>query len=45
MQLFRMQRKKGQFVSSKVSSDEVSASSVWNATQGSGQDESTQETL
>ncbi|KAH7518749.1 GATA transcription factor 24 [Ziziphus jujuba] len=41
----RMQRKKGQFVSSKVSSDEGSPSSVWNATQGSGQDESTQETL
>ncbi|PON71822.1 GATA transcription factor [Parasponia andersonii] len=41
----RMQRKKGQFTSSKASSDEVgSASSVWSGTQGSGQDDGTQET-
>uniref|UniRef100_A0A5B7ANI1 Putative GATA transcription factor 24 n=1 Tax=Davidia involucrata TaxID=16924 RepID=A0A5B7ANI1_DAVIN len=40
----RMQRKKGQFTSSKAISDEVgSASSDWNGSQGSGQDE--QETL
>ncbi|XWS63081.1 hypothetical protein CRYUN_Cryun06bG0066200 [Craigia yunnanensis] len=40
----RMQRKKGQFTSSKAISDEVaSASSGWNGTPGSGQDE--QETL
>ncbi|KAA8545666.1 hypothetical protein F0562_020883 [Nyssa sinensis] len=36
----RMQRKKGQFTSSKAVSDEVgSPSSDWNGTQGSGQDE------
>lgn len=37
----RMQRKKGQFTSSKASSDEVGggASSDWNAAHGSGQDE------
>ncbi|XP_022744765.1 GATA transcription factor 24-like isoform X2 [Durio zibethinus] len=41
----RMQRKKGQFTSSKVISDEVaSASSGWSGT-GSGQDENMQETL
>ncbi|XWS68216.1 hypothetical protein CRYUN_Cryun04dG0071800 [Craigia yunnanensis] len=40
----RMQRKKGQFTSSKAISDEVaSASSGWSGTPGSGQDE--QETL
>ncbi|XWS54582.1 hypothetical protein CRYUN_Cryun10bG0101400 [Craigia yunnanensis] len=37
----RMQRKKGQFTSSKAISDEVaSASSGWSGTPGSGQDES-----
>ncbi|GMI83750.1 ZIM LIKE 1, GATA TRANSCRIPTION FACTOR 24, ZIM-like 1 [Hibiscus trionum] len=42
----RMQRKKGQFTSSKAISDEVaSASSGWNGTPGSGQDENMQETL
>ncbi|KAK8568294.1 hypothetical protein V6N12_006848 [Hibiscus sabdariffa] len=42
----RMQRKKGQFTSSKAVSDEVvSASPGWNGTPGSGQDESMQETL
>lgn len=41
----RMQRKKGQFTSSKAISDEVgSDSSVHNATQGSGQDDGLQET-
>ncbi|KAF4381509.1 hypothetical protein G4B88_029864 [Cannabis sativa] len=41
----RMQRKKGQFTSSKASSDEAgSAVIVWNGAQGSGQDESMQET-
>ncbi|KAK9286763.1 hypothetical protein L1049_015290 [Liquidambar formosana] len=36
----RMQRKKGQFTSSKAGSDEVgSASSDWNGTHGSAQDE------
>ncbi|GLT68563.1 hypothetical protein SLA2020_407820 [Shorea laevis] len=41
----RMQRKKGQFTSSKVSSEDAgSASSDYNATQGSGQDDM-QETL
>ncbi|EXC32989.1 GATA transcription factor 28 [Morus notabilis] len=41
----RMQRKKGQFTSAKTSSEELgSASSVWNATPGSGQDENMQET-
>ncbi|CAL5438556.1 unnamed protein product [Camellia sinensis] len=39
----RMQRRKGQFTSSKTISDEVGASSDWNASQGSGQEE--QETL
>ncbi|XP_043816480.1 GATA transcription factor 28 isoform X3 [Manihot esculenta] len=42
----RMQRKKGQFTSSKASSDEAGlASSGWSATQGSGQDDSIVETL
>lgn len=42
---FRMQRKKGQFTSSKTSPEELgSASSVWSATPGSGQDENMQET-
>ncbi|XVE66623.1 hypothetical protein DITRI_Ditri08aG0093000 [Diplodiscus trichospermus] len=42
----RMQRKKGQFTSSKATLDEVaSASSGGNGTSGSGQDESMQETL
>ncbi|GMJ00577.1 hypothetical protein HRI_003726900 [Hibiscus trionum] len=42
----RMQRKKGQFTSSKAISDEVaSASSGWSGTPGSGQDESMQEVL
>ncbi|XP_065870317.1 GATA transcription factor 28-like [Euphorbia lathyris] len=42
----RMQRKKGQFTSSKANSDEaVSASSGWSGTQGSGQDDSMLETL
>ncbi|XVF67293.1 hypothetical protein PTKIN_Ptkin10aG0109400 [Pterospermum kingtungense] len=42
----RMQRKKGQFASSKAISDEVaSASTGWSGTPGSGQDESMQETL
>ncbi|KAF8411350.1 hypothetical protein HHK36_003897 [Tetracentron sinense] len=42
----RMQRKKGQFTSSKASSEVVeSASSSWNDIQGSGQDDSLQETL
>ncbi|XP_021291024.1 GATA transcription factor 28-like [Herrania umbratica] len=41
----RMQRKKGQFTSSKAISDEVaSASSGWSVTPGSGQDESMEET-
>lgn len=41
----RMQRKKGQFTSSKAISDEVgSDSSVHSATQGSGQDDSLKET-
>ncbi|KAB1206684.1 GATA transcription factor 24 [Morella rubra] len=41
----RMQRKKGQFTSSKAISDEVgSDSSVYSATQGAGQDDSMQET-
>jgi len=41
----RMQRKKGQFTSSKAISDELgSDSSVHNATQGSGQDDGLQET-
>ncbi|KAJ9159209.1 hypothetical protein P3X46_024730 [Hevea brasiliensis] len=41
----RMQRKKGQFTSSKASSDEAgSASSGWSATQGSGQDDNMLET-
>ncbi|KAL7227658.1 hypothetical protein ACSBR1_022515 [Camellia fascicularis] len=39
----RMQRRKGQFTSSKTISDEVGSSSDWNASQGSGQEE--QETL
>ncbi|XP_022763639.1 KH domain-containing protein HEN4 isoform X4 [Durio zibethinus] len=42
----RMQRKKGQFTSSKAISDEVaSASSGWSGAAGSGQDESMQEIL
>ncbi|GMQ01473.1 hypothetical protein CsSME_00048107 [Camellia sinensis var. sinensis] len=41
--LAKMQRRKGQFTSSKTISDEVGASSDWNASQGSGQEE--QETL
>lgn len=42
----RMQRKKGQFTSSKASSDEAgSASSGWSATPASGQDESMLETI
>ncbi|GMN58362.1 hypothetical protein TIFTF001_027467 [Ficus carica] len=41
----RMQRKKGQFTSSKTSPEELgSASSVWSATPVSGQDENMQET-
>ncbi|XP_041011746.1 GATA transcription factor 24-like [Juglans microcarpa x Juglans regia] len=41
----RMQRKKGQFTSSKAISDEAgSDSSVYGATQGPGQDDSMQET-
>ncbi|OMO85252.1 Zinc finger, GATA-type [Corchorus capsularis] len=41
----RMQRKKGQFTSSKAISDEVaSASSGWSGTPGSGHDDSMQET-
>ncbi|XP_002522687.2 GATA transcription factor 24 [Ricinus communis] len=41
----RMQRKKGQFTSSKNSSDEMgSGSSLWSGPQGSGQDESLMET-
>ncbi|KAF5936924.1 hypothetical protein HYC85_024430 [Camellia sinensis] len=39
----RMQRRKGQFTSSKTISDELGSSSDWNASQGSGQEE--QETL
>ncbi|XP_042494304.1 GATA transcription factor 24-like isoform X2 [Macadamia integrifolia] len=38
----RMQRKKGQFTSSKVSSDDAGSASNWN---GTGQDDSQQETL
>ncbi|XP_050209556.1 GATA transcription factor 24-like [Mercurialis annua] len=42
----RMQRKKGQFTSNKAISDELgSASSVWNGSQGSGQDDSMIETI
>ncbi|TYG39483.1 hypothetical protein ES288_D12G019500v1 [Gossypium darwinii] len=42
----RMQRKKGQFTSSKAISEEVaSASSGWSGTPGSGQDENIQEVL
>jgi hypothetical protein len=41
----RMQRKKGQFTSSKAISDELGPdSSVYSAMQGSGQDDSMQET-
>ncbi|OAY45210.1 GATA transcription factor 28 isoform X2 [Manihot esculenta] len=41
----RMQRKKGQFTSSKANSDGAgAASSGWNVTQGSGQDDSMLET-
>ena len=44
--IVRMQRKKGQFASSKASSDEVgSASSGWSAAQGPGVDESMVETM
>lgn len=40
-----MQRKKGQFTSSKAISDELGPdSSVYSAMQGSGQDDSMQET-
>lgn len=40
-----MQRKKGQFTSSKANSDGAgAASSGWNVTQGSGQDDSMLET-
>ncbi|XP_043712907.1 GATA transcription factor 24-like isoform X2 [Telopea speciosissima] len=38
----RMQRKKGQFTSSKVSADDAGSASNWN---GTGQDDSQQETL
>ncbi|KAK9988939.1 hypothetical protein SO802_029178 [Lithocarpus litseifolius] len=42
----RMQRKKGQFTSSKAISEELgSDSSVFSTTQGSGQDDSMQETI
>ncbi|XAR72413.1 hypothetical protein NMG60_11019039, partial [Bertholletia excelsa] len=35
----RMQRRKGQFTSSRALSDEVNSPSDWNASQGSGQEE------
>ena len=44
--IIRMQRKKGQFTSSKAISEELgSDSSVYSTTQGSGQDDSMQETM